>query len=247
MYPMNLKETRIDNFKVYYRNRLELFRIKQEVFRDREYKFISENKTPFIIDCGCHIGLSIIYFKGLYPEAEILGFEPNPENFEILKKNIKVNKFTNVKVINAALSDTNGEDYLRISIRKERPWTWKDTIINNMWGNEEKNKKIKVRTVKLSTYVAKPVDLLKLDIEGSEQIVLREIEEKLPLIKRINMEFHSTPSSRDINNFTIVEELLRRNSFNVKIQRKSNIFAFANFVKHLRKANENFSIHASRD
>ena len=33
------------------------------------------------------IGLSIFYFKSIYPDSTILGFEPNPENFEILKKN----------------------------------------------------------------------------------------------------------------------------------------------------------------
>jgi len=241
-----LKTTKVGPFKVYFRNKRELDRIKKETFIDGEYKFISKNKKPFIIDCGSHIGLSILYFKSIYPEAEILGFEPNPQNFEILQKNINENKLKDVKIINAALSSKDGKDTLRTSVNKKEPWTWGDTIVNNIWGNEDKNKKIEVKTTRLSGYINKPVDLLKIDIEGSEQKVLEEIKDKLHFVKQINMEFHSTSTSKNINNYKIVKKLLKDNLFKIKTFTKDIRFPFPDFIILLINRTWVFSVNATK-
>src|SRR5690606_3275073 len=39
----------------------------KEIFADNSYRFESENDHPVIIDCGSNIGLSILFFKELYP------------------------------------------------------------------------------------------------------------------------------------------------------------------------------------
>ncbi len=246
---MKLKVTKIGRFKIYFRNKEELDRIRKEVFINGDYnKFTSKNRKPFIIDCGSHIGLSILYFKSIYPKAEILGFEPNPQNFEILQKNIKENKLKGIKVINAALSDEDGVCILRISLEEKEPWTWGDTIIENMWGDDDNRKKIKVKTVRLSKYINKPVDLLKIDIEGSEQKVLEEIKDKLYFIKQITMEFHSIPANRNINNYDVIKRLLKGNLFKIKTYTKCMIFPFPDFLTHLiRWGSWVFSVNATRD
>lgn len=243
---MKLKIAKIGRFKVCFRNKDELDRIKKEIFVDKEYRFTSRKKRPFIIDCGSHIGFSILYFKSIYPKAEILGFEPNSENFEILQRNLTVNKLKDVKVINAALSNKNGKDLLRISFEEKEPWTWADTIINNIWGDEDDNKKIEVKTVRLSKYLNKPVDLLKVDIEGSEQKVLEEIKNKLYFIEQIIMEFHGTPTNKDINNYEVIKKLLKDNSFKIKTYAKDKRFLFPDFVRHLRNTTWVFSVKAIR-
>lgn len=243
---MKLKVVKIGRFKIYFRNKEELDRIKKEVFIDEEYKFTSKNRKPFIIDCGSHIGLSILYFKSIYPEAEVLGFEPNPQNFEIIQKNIKENKLKGVKVINAALSDKDAKDTLRVSFEEKEPWTWGDTIVKNMWGDEDDNKKIEVRTVRLSRYINKPVDLLKLDVEGSEQKVLEEIKDKLHFIKQINMEFHGTPTNKKINSYKEINKLLKDNMFKIRTYTKDKRFPFPGFVACLRNIAWIFSVKATR-
>lgn len=59
-----------------------------ELFLDEVYRFNSNNNNPKIIDCGSNIGLSIIFFKRMYPNSEIIAFEPDNEIFNILKYNL---------------------------------------------------------------------------------------------------------------------------------------------------------------
>ncbi|MEP6956615.1 MAG: FkbM family methyltransferase [Chthoniobacterales bacterium] len=41
-----------------------------------------------IVDIGSNIGASILYFRELFPQAQIFGFEPHPETFEVLQRNV---------------------------------------------------------------------------------------------------------------------------------------------------------------
>ena len=59
----------------------------KEIFEQEIYKFEANVDNPYIIDCGTNIGSSIIYFKELYPNASIIGFEADPEVYKICKKN----------------------------------------------------------------------------------------------------------------------------------------------------------------
>lgn len=239
-----LKSKRINSFQVFYRNDDEFKRIYKEMFINQEYKFSSETKNPFIIDCGSHIGLSILYFKSIYPDSGIIGFEPNPENFQILQKNIKENKLSNVEIFNYALSNKEGKTNLHVSFNENNPWTWGDTIVYNMWGDRGNDKKISIKTVKLSKCINKPVDLIKIDIEGYEQKVLEEIENKLHFIKEIVMEYHGTKTGIKVNDYSVIKRILERNDFKVKTTDKDLRFTFPNFVVNLRKTSSVFGIRA---
>src|SRR5688500_1422830 len=59
-----------------------------EIFRNEIYRFVSDSANPFVIDCGANIGISILYFKQVYPACRILAFEPDPAIFTYLSKNI---------------------------------------------------------------------------------------------------------------------------------------------------------------
>ena len=51
------------------------------------------------------IGASILYFHNRFPDATIIGFEPHPETFEILKKNVA--GLDSVKIFNCGLGAAN--------------------------------------------------------------------------------------------------------------------------------------------
>ena len=54
----------------------ELLHGLKEIFIENIYKQTLREK-PYIIDCGANIGMSVIYMKQLYPQAEIIAFEPD--------------------------------------------------------------------------------------------------------------------------------------------------------------------------
>ena len=47
-----------------------------EIFVAEPYRFTTQSKSPLIIDGGVNVGVSVAYFKWLYPDSRIIGFEP---------------------------------------------------------------------------------------------------------------------------------------------------------------------------
>lgn len=74
-----------------------------EIFEKQIYRFNANTKSPLIIDCGANIGLSVIYFKKLFPESRVIAFEPDETIFGVLKKNVTTFGFTDVQLIQKAL------------------------------------------------------------------------------------------------------------------------------------------------
>jgi FkbM family methyltransferase len=177
-------------FTIHYLHEKSFEETREEVFDNEEYIFKSESvpEAPFILDCGSNIGISILYFKSKYPGSRILGFEPVPECFAILTKNIEQNDLENVQVTNAALSDSDGQVCLFVGADHDL----RGASINRSWGGQTTEDHIFVKSVRLSKYINGRVDFLKLDIEGAEEIVIPEIRNKLPFVKELYIEYHET-------------------------------------------------------
>jgi hypothetical protein len=82
--------------------------------------------------------------------------------------------------------------------------------------------KISVPLRRLSSYVNKPVDLLKLDVEGAEYSILSELAEsgKLRLVRRIHLEYHHhTDVAHD--NLSAFLAVLEQHGFGYQIAAKS--------------------------
>ncbi len=153
----------------------------QEIFVDESYAFPAENPAPYIIDCGANIGLSVLYFKRRFPRAKIMAFEPDPGIFAVLQENMLANGITDVDLINKAVwtSNTNlefsssGADSGRIALNS-------DTNL------------VTVPATRLSTILGqRPVDFLKMDIEGAEIEVIKDCAQELAQIRYVFVEFHS--------------------------------------------------------
>src|SRR5262249_19880370 len=154
---------------------LEARIIAYSVFRRGEYSFVADDDEPDIIDCGAHIGIATLYFKHLYPKARVTAIEANPASFELLDHNVRVNKLHNVETIWGAVSNRDGQVVLHIDPDRTTPWSWGDSIVRGMWGPDHTTAEILVPAVKLSRYIDRPIDFLKLDIEGAEVEVMEEV------------------------------------------------------------------------
>lgn len=152
----------------------------KEIFEEEIYRFETSKTNLFIIDAGANIGLATIYFKNKYNNAEILAFEPDKTIFNVLKNNIESYNFNKITLRNTGLWRENDELFF------EEEGADAGRIIQR-----KMDLKSHITVEKLSPYITKDVDFLKIDIEGAETEVLRQIESKLSFVKRIFIEYHS--------------------------------------------------------
>lgn len=206
----------INNFKIFYRNKPEFEKTYKALFDKEEYRLPGIPENANIIDCGSHIGMSVLYFKYKYPDSKITAFEPDPDNFELLSKNIKENNIKNVTLINAAVSDKAGKSALYGNLDKNN-WSWGNTIIKDAYLNYSDPKKCVVKTIKLSDYIGDRVDLIKLDIEGMEYKVLKEFSYKLDKVNNIVLEYHESKGYAQQNKLENILEVLRSANFDVDV------------------------------
>lgn len=177
----------------------------EDIFMKKKYAFRALNRNPYIIDCGSNIGLSIIFFKQYYPDAEICGFEPDPTIFKVLQRNISKRKIKKIDLHNSAVgSEVGNINFIP------------DAGFSGRVSEKPTENTISVPVEKLSKYITKEVDLLKLDIEGHEVEVLQEIREKLKLVKNIFIEYHSILKREQ--NLDALLKILKENSFRVHLK-----------------------------
>ena len=179
-----LRQCSYGQLSINYFSPYDLSLLVHEVFVRNVYAFTTTNPKPVIIDCGSNIGISILFFKALYPKAKITGFEAHPETFQVLEKNIADNKLTNITVHHAAVYDNKGTIQF---MRSENAPGHPGMSIGTDQGNT-----IDVNTVCVSDYIDGEVDFVKIDIEGAEGAVMRDLafSKKLGLIKQMIIEYH---------------------------------------------------------
>jgi len=163
-----------------------LLEMYEDIFLRRQYEFESESPAPAIVDAGSNIGLAILFFKRLYPRATVLGFEPDPDTFQLLRRNVEANRLQGVRIRNEALYD--GRQALDLFGDPSTPGSPQMTVLGDRLPGTAK----RVHATRLSDHVTEPVDFLKVDIEGAELIVLDDLESsgKLPLVGRMAIEYH---------------------------------------------------------
>lgn len=172
-----------------------------EIFKLEIYSFNSKTEKPLIIDCGANMGLSVLYFSKKYPNSKIIAFEPDESVITYLEKNIKSQKIKNVDIFKKAV--WNCETSLDF---------YTDNGLGGRVGIKYKNQTAtKVKTVRLKNLLNRDVDFLKLDIEGSEYLVLKDCESEISNVENIFIEYHSENNKEQ--KLGEILEILKRNGF----------------------------------
>jgi len=183
----------------FYSNSNEVLHAVDEIFLQQLYKSDIQTETPFIIDCGAHIGMSVLYFKTCFPKAEVLAFEPDPKNFAFLKKNVASYHLENVSLLQEAVWKEDG----MISFNTE------GSMSSKIEGTA-KSTEASVKATRLKNHIKRKVDFLKIDIEGAEFFVLQDIESDLHFVDRLFLEYHGS-FLQNAELITILNILLRNN------------------------------------
>jgi len=80
------------DYKVGFLDAKSLWIQLNELVLREEYFFSDDFKAPHrIIDCGSNIGLSLLFFKAVYPNSQVMAFEPEPNCFKVASENLKRN------------------------------------------------------------------------------------------------------------------------------------------------------------
>ncbi len=183
-HTLNLLNYKITGFNYYL-----LDFLFNEVFIGESYNFITTKPSPVIIDCGANVGFSVLFFKRLYPQAIIHAFEPNPNSYKYLEKNVSQNALTNTTTYNLALSDK--EETISFYVNGEDLGTLVGSIKKERGGDTE----LKVKAIKLSHFIKNlnaEIDMLKIDVEGAEINIIDELcdAQGLDKVKEIIIEYH---------------------------------------------------------
>lgn len=208
----NTKKARVLGFVVEAFDYWTLQYLFGEIFVRSEYYFSSKSKKPIIMDCGSNIGMSILFFKFLFPDSVIHGFEPDPVTFALLDKNIKSNNLSGVHLHNVAVSDREEE----ISFyTDETPGSLLMSVIKGRMSSKE----IKIPTIRFVDFIADyKVNFLKIDIEGHENVVFADLaaSKALSKIDEMIIEYHHniTGEKSKLSGFL---SLLEQSGFNYQI------------------------------
>lgn len=123
------------------------------------------------IDGGANFGIYTVVAANLVGQSGcVLTFEPGVESFATLKKNVELNDINNVKLFQTGLSDREGKTrFYHIDNAPNSYSLGNDTQHNTSF--EE------IYTISIDLVVEREnlerVDVIKLDVEGAEELVLR--------------------------------------------------------------------------
>ncbi|MEX0931920.1 MAG: FkbM family methyltransferase [Candidatus Paceibacterota bacterium] len=212
--------------------------IIREVFIYEDYMVSLDEKTPFIIDCGGNVGVTVLYWKYFYPNAEVVVFEPSPMNVSYLKKNVSDNTLTGVRIVESAVGSREG-------VMK----FWENTLYpGGSTGEREvyeskhmaNYREVTVPVVTLDTFITRRVSVLKIDIEGSEGVVIEHLysTKKIGSINTIIFEYHYNEKNLK-NNLSSIVSIFEKSKFRFSMYTNDSSVYYSSVPKI-----SHFMIHA---
>ncbi len=142
-----------------------------------ETKLVQElvKSGDVVLDVGANIGYYTLQFAKLVgPTGHVYAFEPDPDNFKLLCKNIGMNGYSNVTAIQKAVS--NRSSTIKLYRNTENHGD------HRIYNSGEGRATVEVETISLDEYVAKidrQIDLIKFDIQGAEAIAFQGMKQLL--------------------------------------------------------------------
>jgi len=160
-----------------------------QIFWKLEYEFELDREPQVIIDGGANVGYSSVYFAVRYPHAQIISVEPHPENFTALQKNIE--NFPQISAVQAAIWHT--DEPVGLWDPQEGHWGFRVDSTDKT-NPRESSRQMEIKGLSISSlrdsFGLTHIDLLKLDIEGSEKEVFEHSQNWIDDVSVIVAELH---------------------------------------------------------
>jgi FkbM family methyltransferase len=171
------------------RSRTSDVKVFHQVFVEREHDVPLPRVPGFIIDAGANVGFSSVFFANRFPDARIVAVEPEPSNFRALSENVA--QYPNIRPLNAALWPRS----IMVRIVDPSAELWAIRVDPAASQEHDRVQGYTVTDLMREAGV-ETVDLLKLDIEGSERELFADGPEAwLSRVEVIMVELHESLAS----------------------------------------------------
>jgi FkbM family methyltransferase len=165
-----------------------------EVFANQTYRppiSLHAADLQTIVDCGANVGYATLYLAHLLPQARIVAYEPVPAHVDILRRHVDGNRLAN-----------------RVRIVPEAAWTKRallpffesdnrSSLLNSLKHGEARELSVQAADFLQDCRELGRIDLLKMDIEGSEYPILLDGRFGELDIRNIVVEWHRTAEQPD--------------------------------------------------
>lgn len=186
--------------------------VLRQVWEEREYHAVAEYMAGYvsyadplrIIDAGANVGYATLYLKSAFPNAEIVCLEPDSANFNQIRRNLAINKFTDVVPIQAGLWKSDAYLEVKRDVGDQMEWSFYVQEVPGPGGLRGYS------VAQLAQERNWPlIDLLKIDIEGGERYLFETPELARQLLEKtrfVAIEIHDIYNIRPQ-----IYDLLRQN------------------------------------
>tara|TARA_B100000965_G_scaffold26491_1_gene19774 strand:+ start:1070 stop:1891 length:822 start_codon:yes stop_codon:yes gene_type:complete len=196
-------------------------------------RFLDLDRDLLIVDIGGHKGSYTDELLKNFSNVKIIIFEPSKSNCEILVEKYKENK--KVSIENFAVSNISGKGKLYSNNNSDS--------LATLYKREEKDRdryfplEEDIEIIKFSDFWSNKlnfqrIDLIKLDIEGSEFNVIKDLENNLSNINLIQFEFGEANIGSRIF-FKDFWTIFNLNSFTIfRYTHKGNLIQVKNYTEY---------------
>jgi FkbM family methyltransferase len=149
-----------------YLNTIFLPLLVGEVYEENEIEILKKivKKGDVVLDIGANIGYYTLFFAKLVgKEGTVFAFEPSPDNFTLLKKNIEINGYSNVILEQKAVS--NKTEKVKLYLSSDNPGA------HRIYNSHDGRTSVEIDAICLDDYFKeydRKIDFIKMDIQGSE-------------------------------------------------------------------------------
>jgi FkbM family methyltransferase len=156
--------------------------------------FPNNTSSLNIIDAGCNIGLASVYLSKFFPKSNFIIIEPDTSNFESIGYNFEMNDIANAVKIKGGLWSKNTNLKLVNDFRDKMDWS-----IRVEETKEETDIKAFSIPYLLQEHKFETIDILKIDIEGSEKEIFSSADVSfLEKTKCVAIEIHDEFHCREL-------------------------------------------------
>ena len=167
------------------------------------------------VDVGAYIGLHTLNMARIVGNTgRVFAFEPDPSNFEILEKNVKINNYQNIILEQKAVGDKHGRTTL---YQSDNPGNHRLFPLTKQAKGQ-----IQVELTSLDKYftdsnLANKINFIKIDVEGFEFSVLKGMKNILKNNKKIKILFENMQINTIQAGFTPIKVLNYLTSYDFKL------------------------------